>query len=176
MINSKTVLVSGASIAGPALAFWLSKFGFKVTIVERASTQRLGGQNIDISGAARMIVQRMRIEQKIIAASTGELGVNFVDENNIIHQFNEKKYCEEGNINTGILALNKSVFLQKTKHLPQNFSYEKDFLEPNILQIKVTGYIASGYFIDIGIPEDYYKSDRELGVVVNGKQMFNSKY
>ena len=57
MINNKTVLVSGASIAGPALAFWLNKFGFKVTIVERAPTQRLGGQNIDISGAARMIVQ-----------------------------------------------------------------------------------------------------------------------
>ena len=82
MTNNKTVLVSGASIAGPALAFWLNKFGFKVTIVERAPTQRLGGQNIDISGAGRMIVQKMGIEQKIIAASTGELGVNFVDENN----------------------------------------------------------------------------------------------
>jgi len=91
-----------------------------------------------------------------------------IDQNNIIHQFNEKKYCEIGNISTGILALNKNTFLEKTKHLPLNFSYEKDFLEPNILQIKVTGYIAAGYFIDIGIPEDYYKANVELGGIVNG--------
>ncbi len=85
-----------------------------------------------------------------------------IDEKNIIHQFNEKKYCTQGFINTGILALDKYVFLEKTEHLPQNFSYEKHFLEPNISQIKVTGYIAAGYFIDIGIPEDYYKADKEL--------------
>ena len=85
-----------------------------------------------------------------------------IDEQNIIHQFNEKKYCEKGYINTGILILNKNIFLEKTRQLPQNFSYEKDFLEPNISQIKVTGYIAAGYFIDIGIPEDYYKANQEL--------------
>ena len=89
-----------------------------------------------------------------------------IDEQNIIHQFNEKKYCEDGFINTGILALNKNIFLEKTKHFPQNFSYEKDFLEPNILSIKVTGYIANGYFIDIGIPEDYYKADREMKTII----------
>jgi D-glycero-alpha-D-manno-heptose 1-phosphate guanylyltransferase len=89
-----------------------------------------------------------------------------IDEQNIIHQFNEKKYCEEGFINTGILAINKNTFLEKTKHLPKNFSYEKDFLEPNISSIKVTGYIAHGYFIDIGIPEDYYKADREMKTII----------
>jgi D-glycero-alpha-D-manno-heptose 1-phosphate guanylyltransferase len=92
-----------------------------------------------------------------------------IDEQNIIHQFNEKKYREDGFINTGILTINKNTFLEKTKNLTQNFSYEKDFLEPNISQIKVTGYIAAGYFIDIGIPEDYYKADRELQGIVNGK-------
>ena len=92
-----------------------------------------------------------------------------IDNQNIIHQFNEKKYCEDGFINTGILALNKNIFIEKTKNLAQSFSYEKDFLEPNISSIKVTGYIAHGYFIDIGIPEDYYKADRELQGIVNGK-------
>ena len=88
------------------------------------------------------------------------------NENNLL-QFNEKKYCKDGLINTGILGLNKDTFLTKTKDLPRNFSYEKDFLEPNISQIKVTGYIAAGYFIDIGIPEDYYKADKELPLVVS---------
>ncbi|MFY7965743.1 MAG: nucleotidyltransferase family protein [Chitinophagaceae bacterium] len=91
-----------------------------------------------------------------------------IDKQNIIHQFNEKKYCEKGLINTGILIFNKDVFEKKTEHFPPNFSYEKDFLEPNISQIKVTGYIAAGYFIDIGIPEDYYKANRELEGIVSG--------
>ena len=91
-----------------------------------------------------------------------------IDEQNVIHHFNEKKYCEEGFINTGMLILKKDIFIEKTNHLPQNFSYEKDFLEPNISSIKVTGYIARGYFIDIGIPEDYYKADKEIeGIIVN---------
>jgi D-glycero-alpha-D-manno-heptose 1-phosphate guanylyltransferase len=92
-----------------------------------------------------------------------------IDEQNIIHQFNEKKYCASGLINTGILIFNKEIFIKKTEHLTQNFSYENDFLSPNISQIKVTGYIAPGYFIDIGIPEDYYKADKEIEQVVNGK-------
>jgi D-glycero-alpha-D-manno-heptose 1-phosphate guanylyltransferase len=91
-----------------------------------------------------------------------------IDEQNIIHQFNEKKYCDEGFINTGIIVFDKKTFLKKTNHLPQNFSYEKDFLEPNIANLKVTGFISTGYFIDIGIPEDYYKADREFPLVVNG--------
>lgn len=89
-----------------------------------------------------------------------------LNEQNIVEHFNEKKYCTQGFINTGILALDKHIFLEKTQHLPQNFSYEKDFLEPNISQIKVTGYIAAGYFIDIGIPEDYYQADRELKNII----------
>lgn len=85
-----------------------------------------------------------------------------INENNIITQFNEKKYCVKGLINTGIIAFKKSIFFEKTNHLPQNFSFEKHFLEPNMQSIKVTGYIAAEYFIDIGIPEDYYKADKEL--------------
>jgi len=49
----KKILISGASIAGPTLAFWLNRFGFEVTIVERAKFLRLGGQNVDIKGAAQ---------------------------------------------------------------------------------------------------------------------------
>ena len=81
-MTGKKVLISGASIAGPTLAFWLARFGFEATIVERAASLRLGGQNIDISGAAQTIAQLMGIEDEIRAANTGEMGVRFVDENN----------------------------------------------------------------------------------------------
>jgi D-glycero-alpha-D-manno-heptose 1-phosphate guanylyltransferase len=95
-------------------------------------------------------------------------GSVIIDEQNIIKQFNEKKYSESGFINTGTILFKKSVYLEKTKHLPNNFSFEKDFLEPNIANLIVTGFKAGGYFIDIGIPEDYYKADRELPLIVNG--------
>jgi 2-polyprenyl-6-methoxyphenol hydroxylase-like FAD-dependent oxidoreductase len=82
-MTHKKILISGASIAGPTLAFWLNRFGFVTTIVERADSLRLGGQNIDIKGAAQKIAQMMGIEDEIRAADTGELGVRFVDKNNV---------------------------------------------------------------------------------------------
>lgn len=83
-MTQKKVLISGASIAGPTLAFWLNRYGFKTTIVERAESLRLGGQNVDIKGAAQKVAQLMGIEDEIRAADTGELGVQFVNEANVI--------------------------------------------------------------------------------------------
>lgn len=83
MMNAnKKILVSGASIAGPTLAFWLAKYGFEVTIVERSKSLRLGGQNLDVRGAGRAIVRLMGIEEEVLAANTGELGLQFVNSDN----------------------------------------------------------------------------------------------
>jgi 2-polyprenyl-6-methoxyphenol hydroxylase-like FAD-dependent oxidoreductase len=82
MRKSKKVLISGASIAGPTLAFWLTRADFTVTVVERSDTLRLGGQNIDISGPAQQVVQKMGIEAAIRAANTGEVGLQFVGPDN----------------------------------------------------------------------------------------------
>ncbi|XXU75955.1 FAD-dependent monooxygenase [Sorangium sp. So ce1151] len=76
-------MISGASIAGPALAFWLARHGFRPVVVERAGALRLGGQNIDVQGAAREVVRRMGIEGDIRAAATGEQGLRFVDEHDV---------------------------------------------------------------------------------------------
>ena len=46
-----TVLISGAGIAGPALAFWLAKNGYRVIVVEIADGIRPGGQTVDLRGA-----------------------------------------------------------------------------------------------------------------------------
>jgi len=78
----KKVLVSGASIAGPTLAFWLVKYGFDVTVVERSKALRMGGQNLDIRGAGRAVVRKMGIEKAILAANTGEIGLQFVNSAN----------------------------------------------------------------------------------------------
>ncbi|KYF55981.1 FAD-binding monooxygenase [Sorangium cellulosum] len=82
-MEHRTVLIAGASIAGPALAFWLARYGFRPVVVERAGALRLGGQNIDVQGAAREVVRRMGIEGDIRAANTGERGLRFVDERDV---------------------------------------------------------------------------------------------
>jgi len=76
-----TVLISGASIAGPALAFWLARYGWHTTIVERAPVLRSGGQNIDIRGAAREVLRRAGLEDAARAATTGEVGTRFIGNN-----------------------------------------------------------------------------------------------
>ncbi|MFJ9414681.1 FAD-dependent monooxygenase [Streptomyces sp. NPDC101227] len=67
---AKTVLISGASVAGPALAHWLHRYGFAVTVVERAPELRTGGYKVDIRGAAIEVAERMGILEDIQRAST----------------------------------------------------------------------------------------------------------
>jgi 2-polyprenyl-6-methoxyphenol hydroxylase-like FAD-dependent oxidoreductase len=68
------VLVSGASVAGPALAYWLGRYGFEPTVVERAPAAREGGQAIDLRGAAREAVGRMGLIEEVRRAHTGARG------------------------------------------------------------------------------------------------------
>ena len=78
-MRTRTILISGASIAGPALAYWLNARGWQTTVVERFDELRDDGQNIDVRGAGRDVARRMGIEDAIRAASTGETGTEFVD-------------------------------------------------------------------------------------------------
>jgi 2-polyprenyl-6-methoxyphenol hydroxylase-like FAD-dependent oxidoreductase len=78
-VRRPTILISGASIAGPALAYWLNAQGWQTTVVERFDELREDGQNIDVRGAGREVARRMGIEDAIRTASTGETGTEFVD-------------------------------------------------------------------------------------------------
>jgi 2-polyprenyl-6-methoxyphenol hydroxylase-like FAD-dependent oxidoreductase len=74
------VLVAGASIAGPALAHWLHRYGFAVTVVERAPALRPGGQAVDLRGVAKEAVRRMGLLEAVRAACTDTRGMSVVDE------------------------------------------------------------------------------------------------
>lgn len=74
------VLISGAGVAGPVLAYWLSRGGFAATIVERSPVPRVGGQAIDVRGVALDVVDRMGVPADIRAAATNMRGVSFVDD------------------------------------------------------------------------------------------------
>merc|ERR1712034_77545 len=71
-------VISGAGIAGPALAHQLGARGWNTTVVERYPARRDEGQNVDVRGAAREVARRMGIDDAIRAANTGEIGTRFV--------------------------------------------------------------------------------------------------
>jgi 2-polyprenyl-6-methoxyphenol hydroxylase-like FAD-dependent oxidoreductase len=74
-----TVLVSGASIAGLATAYWLGHQGYSVTVVERHDGPRPGGQAIDVRGPALGILDRMGVLQAAEDKKTRMRGASFVD-------------------------------------------------------------------------------------------------
>jgi 2-polyprenyl-6-methoxyphenol hydroxylase-like FAD-dependent oxidoreductase len=80
-MTTRTVLISGASIAGPALAYWLRRHGFSPTVVEIGPGLRPGGQAVDLRGAGRQVVERMGIMTQVRQASVHERGIANVNAN-----------------------------------------------------------------------------------------------
>ncbi|WP_030690586.1 FAD-dependent monooxygenase [Streptomyces globisporus] len=78
-MSNNEILICGAGIAGPALAYWLRKGGFTVTIVERAPTPRPGGQTVDLRGAGRTVIERMGLMDRARADSVDQRGLALVD-------------------------------------------------------------------------------------------------
>jgi 2-polyprenyl-6-methoxyphenol hydroxylase-like FAD-dependent oxidoreductase len=76
---ARSVLISGAGIAGPAAAFWLHRVGFAVTVVESAPAPRPGGQTVDLRGAGRTVVERMGLMPAVRARCMAQEGVAYVD-------------------------------------------------------------------------------------------------
>jgi 2-polyprenyl-6-methoxyphenol hydroxylase-like FAD-dependent oxidoreductase len=73
-----TALISGAGIAGPALAFWLNKSGYRVTIVELSDGIRPGGQTVDLRGAGGDVVERMGLIDQMRGRSLDQRGVAWI--------------------------------------------------------------------------------------------------
>jgi 2-polyprenyl-6-methoxyphenol hydroxylase-like FAD-dependent oxidoreductase len=69
-LRNKSVLISGASAAGPTLAYWLHRYGFTPTVVERHPTLRPGGYAIDVRGTAIGVAQQMGIWGDVQKADT----------------------------------------------------------------------------------------------------------
>ncbi|OBI43168.1 FAD-dependent oxidoreductase [Mycobacterium kyorinense] len=71
------VLISGASIAGPVLAFWLDRYGFDVTVVERApALRKTGGHAVDLFRPAIEISAKMGVLPRIEAHATDTTQLN----------------------------------------------------------------------------------------------------
>ena len=87
-------------------------------------------------------------------------GVVEINEEGLITRFKEKKHYQEGLINGGAYLLNVGRFRQQKR--PSVFSFEKDYLERCFTFMPMYGCVQEGYFIDIGIPEDFEKAQTDL--------------
>jgi 2-polyprenyl-6-methoxyphenol hydroxylase-like FAD-dependent oxidoreductase len=76
---NERILISGASIAGLTLAYWLGRYGFQPTVVERAATLRTGGNGVDVRGNAGEVATRMGIMPRVRELAADVRGIKFVD-------------------------------------------------------------------------------------------------
>lgn len=88
-------------------------------------------------------------------------GTVTTDDDGRVLKFNEKHPCAEGKINGGVYCLSKDESIFEGQ--PKRFSFETA-----VMQVKcgatgcLFGVVQNGYFIDIGIPDDYHKADRDF--------------
>ena len=93
------VLVSGASIAGPALAHWLHRRGAEVTVVEQTPGLRPGGQAVDTRGVAKEVIRRMGLDAAVRAVCTDTAGAYTVDaDGNVLETFRADDHDGDGYI------------------------------------------------------------------------------
>ena len=119
------VLISGAGIAGPALAHGLAKAGTRVTVVEKTRAILPHGQSVDIQGNAVEVVKKMGLLQQIKRLNTTEKGTRFIDAKGRpfapfpVREGASASFTSELEILRGDLA---AIFHEATKDLP-NVNY-----------------------------------------------------
>lgn len=117
-----------------------------------ADTNKLLWHHIELNAHCTLALKPMQYFDRY--------GVVWLDKKNMITGFSEKQQTAKGLINGGVYILQKSAFQQL--NLPQKFPFEKDYLEKYTGAEKMIGVPDEGYFIDIGIPEDFHKANTEF--------------
>lgn len=105
---------------------------------------------------AKHLKQSSPISMALTYVENCERYGSVVVEDECIIAFNEKQHQGEGYINAGVYLLNPNLF--SAYNMPAKFSFEHDFLLPNIKALKPYPYLTQGEFIDIGIPSDYERA------------------
>ena len=86
-------------------------------------------------------------------------GTVCTDENRRVTAFLEKRFCEAGEINGGIYLLEKA---EMTALEQERFSFETEYMEVHVADRPIYAFRSEGYFIDIGVPEDYARAQKDF--------------
>jgi 2-polyprenyl-6-methoxyphenol hydroxylase-like FAD-dependent oxidoreductase len=79
MKSGMRVLISGAGIAGPTLAWFLAKTSARIIIVEKGHSVLPHGQNVDIQGSAVTAIEKMGLMDQVRRYNSTEKGTQFID-------------------------------------------------------------------------------------------------
>ncbi|KAK4452583.1 hypothetical protein QBC34DRAFT_455424 [Podospora aff. communis PSN243] len=114
------ILISGAGVAGNALAFWLSRLGHNVTVIERSPALRTSGLQVDLRGHGVEVLRRMGLEDAFLAKKAPEQGVEVVD----------KHGRRQGFFPSNALSPSPG-----TKPQPQNFTSDYEIMRGDLCQL-----------------------------------------
>jgi len=114
--------------------------------------------NIDLSSLKLKQNSKLQLSLKKMYEFDRYGSVEIDKENNVIN-FTEKSFKKEGNINGGIYLIKKNIFNDFS--LPIKFSFE-EFMQEHYKTLNTTAKVFEDYFIDIGIPKDYKKAQKEI--------------
>jgi 2-polyprenyl-6-methoxyphenol hydroxylase-like FAD-dependent oxidoreductase len=78
-MTPRSVLISGAGVAGPTLAYWLARRGYRPTVVERSRGMRSSGNPVDVRGPALPVAERMGIMPRLRAAATRATAMSVIN-------------------------------------------------------------------------------------------------
>ena len=115
---------------------------------------------VPFAGPVTVALKPMKAFSRYGAVTVIPSGPSESSVSHTITAFREKAYCEEGLINAGVYAIDRTKL--HLEALPARFSFEKDVLEPMAAARELQGWPVESYFIDIGIPEDYDKAQWEI--------------
>jgi D-glycero-alpha-D-manno-heptose 1-phosphate guanylyltransferase len=94
-------------------------------------------------------------------ADCSRYGVVMTEEDRVT-AFKEQGGSYTGLINAGVYLMNSSLL--RSRQFPDQFSFERDFLFPEVTILKPQAFVVDDYFIDIGIPEDYERAMKDFKV------------
>lgn len=150
------ILVVGAGIAGPAVCYWLKRFGFSPTLIEKSANIRKGGHAVDIRGVAIDIVKKMGIHEQICNMHTQiELGRHVDSKGHVVHEEHGEKFGfrqgEEIEIIRGDLI---DILMNAIEGVPCYFNQHIDHIEQNDDQVKVHFKDGRNEYYDLVIGAD----------------------
>lgn len=140
------------------------RFAFEKVNGDRAVV--MNGDSMFRFGLQPMMDEHLRQEAEITLAlryleDTERFGTVLLDDGNRITGFREKNpEAGAGYINAGVYLIRKEFILNS--RFPAVFSIEKECFEKYYREFNFTGYAARGYFLDIGVPEDYMKAQDDF--------------
>jgi 2-polyprenyl-6-methoxyphenol hydroxylase-like FAD-dependent oxidoreductase len=170
------ILVIGAGIAGPAICYWLKKFGFSPVLIEKSAAIRKGGQALDIRGIATHIAREMGIYDRICDMRTRIECGRFVNvTGNVLHEEHGKKFGfrqdDEVEILRGDLV---EILMKKIADVPCHFNQYITSMQQNDNNVTVNFNDGKVENYDMVIAADgIYSAMRRMIFDKNEYQLIN---